>query len=117
MQILFQWLRIVGKVARRLAVQHGVFHAQLVEQLGKNDAAHGVDGIYANAEMSVANSLSIHQVETHHIVDVPLVGLVAVDVAPQIVNVGIAEIFFLGNAEHLGTIAGGEKLAFVVEQL
>ena len=117
LQILLQRLGIVGEVASRLGVENRVFHAQLVEQLGQNDTTNGVDGVHTNAEMRVADGLSINQFEAHHIVNVPLVGLIAIDVMAQVVNIGILEVLLLGNLQHLSTVLRGEELALAVQQL
>ena len=73
MKVLLQRLRVMGKVACTLAVENLVVDTQLLEQLGQDDASYRVDGIYADAELALADSLAVDKFQTQHRVDVALV--------------------------------------------
>ena len=62
------------EVARRLGVEpFDLLHAQLAEQLGQDDAAHGVDRVDSHLEMSLADGFHINEFEGFDGIDVTLV--------------------------------------------
>ena len=117
LQVLLQRFGIVGEVARRLAVENRVFHTQLIEQLGQDDTTHRVDGVHTHTEMRLLDGIFVHQAKRHDFVDVPLVGLIAIDVMPQVLHVGIFEVLLLGNLQHLGAVLRRQELTLAVQQL
>ena len=117
MKVLLQRLRVMGKVACTLAVENLVVDTQLLEQLGQDDASYRVDGIYADAELALADSLAVDELQTQHRVDVALVIAVVDGAGAKFVDLSIVEVFFLGHAQNLSAIGSREEFALAVEQL
>ena len=60
-EIFLQRFRVMGEISRWLVVEHGVFHAQLVEQFGQNNTPHAVHRIDNDLKPSLTNGISINQ--------------------------------------------------------
>ena len=70
-----------GELARTLTVEYLIADAERLEQLGQDDAADGVDGIGADAEVALADGIDVSQPQLEHAVNVALVhGVVEGDV-------------------------------------
>ena len=117
-QILLQRLRVVLEVAGGLGKEscYGL-HAQLLEQLRQDNAAHAVHAVEGNAEVGLPDSLGIHQVKAQYHVNVLLVIAVILAVAAQVIHIGILEVLCLGNAQHLVALSLVQELAFFIQQL
>ena len=65
-EVLLQWLWIVSEITCWLPIQECIFYAKCIEQLRENDTTHRVDGINANLEVSVLDSLNIYELQCKH---------------------------------------------------
>ena len=117
LQVLLERFGVVGEVAVGCRVEDGIFYAERLQQVGQDDAAHAVDSVYANLELSVADSVHVSQLEAEYALDMALVERVVACVRAERIDVGIVEVFLLGDAQHLVAVVLGEELAFAVEQL
>ena len=115
-EVLLYWFGVMGEVACRFAVEQCIFHADLVEQFGQNNAANGVHSIYTHTELAGFNGFQVSQFECFHCIDVALVERVVLLVAAKLVYVGIVEIFLFCYVEHGSTVFCSEKFALVVQQ-
>lgn len=68
-----------------------MLHAQCFEQLGQDDTAHGVHTVDGYVEVSLADSLYIHQVESQHAINMLLVISQVFAVSSKFVNFGVFE--------------------------
>ena len=50
----------MGEISRWLVVEHGVFHAQLVEQFGQDNTSHAVHRIDNDLKTGLTNGISIN---------------------------------------------------------
>ena len=116
-EVLLERFGVVGEVAVGCRVEDGIFYAERLQQVGQDDAAHAVDSVYANLELSVADSVHVSQLEVEYALDMALVERVVACVRAERIDVGIVEVFLLGDAQHLVAVVLGEELAFAVEQL
>ena len=117
-KMLFQRLRIMREIACRLHIQPcHLCHAELSEQFGKNNAAHGVYRINSYAEVSLSNSLYINEFEEFHHFYVSLVKVEILCVASQMVNIRKGKVATVGQAHYFRSLCGGEELALLVEKL
>ncbi len=106
------------EVACRLAVElvH-VLHAEPLQQLGQDDAAHGVDCVYRHAEVCRAYRLNIDQRQSQHGVDVLSVVCVVLTVCAEPVDLGIVEVLGFGYRQHLVSFFLVQELTLLVQQL
>ena len=116
-EILFERLRVVGEVARRLAVEQAALHPEAAEQARQHGAPNAVDGIHADLEPGLAHGVDVYQPQREHGVDVALGERQVLRIAPQVVHIGIAEVLGLGHGEHGVAVFLGQELALTVEQL
>ena len=56
----------MGKVACAGAVEDLVVDAELVEEIGQDDASHGVDGIHAHTELTLADGLAVNELQSEY---------------------------------------------------
>ena len=106
----------MGEVARRFAVQQCIFHTDLVEQFGQDNASDRVDCVYTDTELAGFNGFQVCQFECFHCVDVALVERVVLPVVSKLVYVGIVEIFLFCYVEHGSTVCSRQEFALVVQQ-
>ena len=106
----------MGEISRWLVVEHGVFHAQLVEQFGQNNASHAVHRIDNNFKSGLTNGISINQLQCQHAVDVALVETIVLTIMAQVVYVCIGKVTLIGYLQKFCAIFGRKKLTFIVEQ-
>ena len=117
MEVLLQRFGVMGEVACTLTVENLVVETEGLEELGEDDAAHGVDGIGTDAELALADGLDIDEFQLEHGVDMTTVVGVVDGAGAELVDLCVMEVFGLCDAEHFGTVGSGEELALVVEQL
>ena len=116
-QVLLQRFGVVLEVACRLAIEFfNVLHAQCFEQLGQDDTAHGVHTVDGYVEVSLADSLYIHQVESQHAINMLLVISQVFAVSSKFVNFGVFESLGLGYAEHLVAFFLVQEFTLFVQQ-
>ena len=109
-------LRVVGEIARRIAVEFDAFHAQALEQARHDDAAHGIDGVHHHGEMRVADGLHIHGRKGQDGVQV-LVGEILFLDRAQVVDLREGELLGGGKVQDGLAFHRGEELALVVQEL
>ena len=117
LQVLLQWLGVVGKLSGALAIENLEVYTQSLEQLRQNDAAHAVDSIGTNAELMLANRLYVDQAQVEYRLHVALVHRVVLDDTSQFLYGSIVEILSFGNAQHFGSVGCSEEFSLAVEQL
>ena len=106
----------MGEIACGIAVEDGVAHTETVEQTGKDDTTHAVDGIHTHAESRLGHGRLVYQPQCQDSVDMLLVEAAVAHIMAEMVDVGIFEILLLGDREHLVAIVLGEELTQVIEQ-
>ena len=107
----------MSKVTGAFAIQNFEIHAKRLEQLGQDDTANRVDGVSTDTELAFGNSLTVHQFQIKHGVDMTLVISIIDGTGTQVVNFCIVKILCLSHTEHLSAIGSCKELALTVEQL
>ena len=107
----------MGEVARHILVQESGFHAELLEERRQDDAAHAVDGVHTDTEMGLFDGCQVNKLQLQDAVNVPLVERMVFNVAAQMLDVGIFEVFTVGNGEHFVAVGSCQELSFGIEQL
>ena len=107
----------MGKITIGLTIQELEAYAQTLQQLGEDDAAYAIDAIHTYRETGLTNHIGINQRESQHAVDVTLVKTVVFDIFTQMINIGILEIFTLGNSENLCAIGRCQEFTLAIKQL
>ena len=115
-QVLGQRFRIVGELARRLAVEFHDLAAQLAQQLRDHDASHRVDGVDHHLEAFAPHSVDIDQRQGEHPTDMFVVERFARKHMPQCVDLGKFEVASFGQLQHALALGIGEELAVGIEQ-
>ena len=59
-QIVLCGFWFMGKDARAFTIQNLIVYTESLKQLGKDDATNRIDGIYTDAELSLANGIDIY---------------------------------------------------------
>ena len=107
----------MGEVTRAGTVQDLIVHPQLLEELGQDDATHGVDGIHAHPELPGLDRFTIHEFQTQHGIDVTLVIGVIHRQLSQLVHLGIVKVLCLCQPQHLCAISRCQELPLLVQEL
>ena len=117
MEVFLQGFGVVGEVAVDLLVEELIGDAEPVEQFGQHESADAVDAVYADAELLAGYGIGVDELEVEDGLHVAVVEAVVDGNLAQLVDVGIVEVFLLGQVEHLLAFGGIEELALAVEQL
>ena len=105
----------MGEITRRITIQYLVFHAQLVEEFWQDNASDRVDGVDAYLEVGVLDCLFVNEFKVKHVLDMPVVSLVTIDIVSQSIHLGILKILSLSQLQHLSTIGSRKELSLTVE--
>ena len=117
-KIFLEWFGIVLEVAGRFGKETGnCLNAQLLEQLGQNNAAYAVHAVESHTEVGLLDGFCIHKVEAKYHIYMLLIVAVIFAIAAQMVHIGIFEIFCLGNTQHFVTLCLIQEFALLVQQL
>ena len=111
-----QRLRVVGEVARGIAVEFHALDAEAFQQARHDDAAHGIDRIHHDGEVSGLHGLHVHGRQGQDGVQV-LVGEVLFLDRAQVVDLGEGELLGGGEVQDGLAFHRGEELALVVQEL
>ena len=116
-EVLSEWLRVVCKLAVRLAVELHNLATELLQECGDYNTANRVYGVHYNLELACLNLLNINELECKHLVDVCRVEVLARNHLSDIVNIREDEVLLLGQSEHQLTLLSIEELTLLVEEL
>ena len=106
------------EVASRFTVELlYMLHTQCFEQLGQDDAAHGVHAVDGYVEVGLADGLYVNEVERQYAVNMLLIVGQVLAVSAQLVYFGVFESFGFGDAEHFVAFFLIQELSFFVQQL
>ena len=115
-QVLGQRLRIMGEIARGLAVDGYALHAQALEQARHDDAAHAVHRVQNHLEAGLLDRGQVHGLELQHGLDVLVREVVLLDRA-QLIHRREIEILAGRKVQDRLTLDRREELALVVQEL
>ena len=117
-EVFLERFGVVGEVAGGLEVEaRHLCYAELAEQFGQDDAAHGVHRVDGHAEVGLADGLHIDEFEELHHLDVALVEVEVLGVAAEVVYIGEGEVLLVGDAHYFGGFFGRKELTLLVEEL
>ena len=116
-EVALQRLRIMCEIAVSLTIEELIFHSECIEQMRQDNATDRVDRVDAHLEVSLLDSIHIHEVESQHAVDMTLVEAVVVGIVSEMIYICVFKILLLCNVQHGIAVGLGQELALVVEQL
>ena len=67
--------------------------------------------------MCLLDGLGIDELQVEHVLDMPVVGFVTVDIVAEVVDVCILELLTLSHSQHDGSVSRREELALAIQQL
>ena len=107
-KVLLQRFGIVTEVAGRVGIQTGNFlHAELLEQVGQDNAAYRVHAVKSDLKMRLTDSLDIHKLKVLHKVDVLLAETEVLVIPTEMVHVSILKlVYLLGHCNNLVSLLG-----------
>ena len=94
----------MSEIARRLTIEHGVLHTQLVKQFGQDNASYTVHRIYNNLKSCFTNGIGINQFKRQHTVNVALVEAIVLGVMAQVVYICVCKVGLFGYFQKLFAI-------------
>ena len=95
----------MSEIARRLTVEHGVLHTQLVKQFGQDNTSYTVHRIYNNLKFRLANGVGINQFKRQHTVNVALIEAIVLGVTAQVVYICVCKVGSFGYFQKFFTIS------------
>ena len=117
-EILLERFGVVCKIAGGFAVQQGhLRHAELPEQLGNDDTAHGVHCVEGNSEVRTTNGFHVDKLELLDQFNVTLVVAVVLNETTEVVDVYKLISFGVGGTHHFAGFRRGKELSLFVEEL
>ena len=106
----------MGKFTRWLAVQfYHLLHPQSLQQLRDNHPTHRINGIHHHFQPGFRNSITVHQFQSQHLVDMILCIIFLYNLA-QVVHLGIFKILFLSKRQHLCPVVSRQEFPPAVQQ-
>ena len=107
----------MGKLTCAVAIEYLIVNAKRLEELGQDDTANAVDGIGADTELTLLDSLDVGQTQVKHRLHMTLVHGVVHHDTSQLFNGSIVEVLGLGDSQYLSTIGSRQELTIAVEEL
>ena len=117
-EVFLEGFGVVGEVAGGFGVEScHLGHAELSEEFGQDNAAHGVHGVDGHGEVGTADGVDVHQFEVLDQFDVALVVAEVLGVASEAVDVDKFKVAAIGFANNLRGFCGWQEFAFLIEEL